>query len=94
MRDNMARKELQKMNCQEVNGSPAQIIEDELDLDEVLFGVTLPALDWAAKYEQLNGSVIESEGAPDSPGFKSPMAECRVDSHITQHNTTQHNTVM
>ena len=94
MRDNMARKELQKTNCQEVNGSPAQIQAEELDLEAEIFGLTLPAVEWAAKYEQINGSAIESEGAPDSQGFKSPMAECGVGSHTTQHNTTQHNAVM
>ena len=90
----MAAVESKKANGQKGYGSPAQIRAERNDLAEAIFSVTLPPREWASKFEQLNRSAMESEGAPDSPGFKSPMAECGVCSHTTQHNTTQHNTMM
>lgn len=68
-------------------GSPAQIWEELRQLAMAIFGIN-SAREFADRFEELNVTVLTSDGVSDVPGLKSPSAEWDLLTNIP--HTTHH----
>ena len=82
--------EVEKKNCQKVDGSPAQIWEALSALDDLIFGSISAASDYGELCLDLNEGAACSEESPELRGFNRRAAKCvRHTTHHTPHTTQE-----